>query len=153
MNDFEYNPNRISSHAGFRYGVTGGLIMVFVHLMLLLIFRGTNQGDLIAWFIAWFVYLMIGRMAAQAQYDCQQDGLDATRGVENAGQGAAMVTSFIIWGFIIVRAVFRDAVGYFIIAEPISLCVAIFVDVIIALGLGRWGGMMVANKYRISNDY
>ncbi|MCU0487116.1 MAG: hypothetical protein MUC85_13510, partial [Anaerolineales bacterium] len=69
--DSAYKPRRRST--GFRFGVSGGIIMVVVHLILLLIFRGTNGGDLLGWFLAWFVYFMVGRMAAQAQYDNQRD--------------------------------------------------------------------------------
>lgn len=151
--DYQRNPNNPFRHAGFRFGITGGVIMVIVHLMLLLIFRGTNQGDLIGWFIGWFVYVMIGRAAAQAHYNSRIDDPEPTRGVEGAGLGAAMITSLIVWFYIIARAVFREATGYyFIIADPVSLFCAIFIDMVIAMGLGRWAGNMVKNKYKIG-DY
>ena len=146
--DSDYKPRRRST--GFRFGVSGGIIMVVVHLILLLIFRGTNGGDLLGWFLAWFVYFMVGRMAAQAQYDNQRDEIQyPLRGVVDAGRGAAMVTCVIIWAFIIVRGVFRDAVGVFVFVEPVSLFFAIMVDFMIAMGLGSFGGKSVANKYRV----
>jgi len=156
MGDYYTDPEKkqnIFSHAGFRYGFIGGAIMVVVHLMLLLIFQGTNKGDLLAWFLAWFVYFMIGRTAAQAQYDQQQDELDSTQGVRAAGTGAAMVTSIIIWIFIIVRGIFRDAVGIFVIAEPVGIFCSITVDVIIAMAIGSWAGRTVEKKYTINHDY
>ena len=138
---------------GFRFGVAGGLIMVTVHLVLFLIFRGTNGGDLLAWFLAWFVYFIIGRMAAQAQYNNQRDDIEPTRGVKSAGTGAALVTSVIIWGFIIVRGVFRDAIGMFIIVDPVCLFFTIIIDVLIAMGLGSFGGSTIANKYRPHSNW
>jgi hypothetical protein len=136
---------------GFGYGISGGVIMVVVHLMLLLIFRGANNGDLLAWFLSWFVYFMVGRMAAQAQFISQKYSTLPLRGVESAGLGAGLVASLLIWGFIIVRGIFRDAVGIFIVVDPVGLFCAITVDIMIAMGLGRLGGKMVADKYRVSN--
>lgn len=145
-NDYGF-PRR--PHAGFQYGFSGGLIMIVVHIILLLIFSGTNNGDLLAFFIAWFVYWMVGRMAAQAHYDSQQDELEPLAGVRAAGMGAAMVTSIIIWVFLIVRGIFRDAIGIFVIADPIGIFCAISLDVFIAMAIGGWAGKTVENKYKI----
>ncbi len=141
--------NLPSKNKGFSYGIIGGLIMVVVHLMLLLIFQGTNQGDLLAFFLAWFVYVMIGRTAAEAHYKQRelQGQIEPCKGCAQAGQGAALITSLVTWSFIIVRAVFRDMVGYFIITDPLGLCVSIVIDVLIALGLGSWAGGTITRKY------
>ncbi len=127
--------------------------MVVIHLFLLLIFRGTNGGDILAWFLAWFVYFMVGRMAAQAQYNNQRDETYHLRGVESAGMGAALVAGVIIWGYIIVRGIFRDAIGITIIVDPVGLFCAILADILIAMGLGSLGGKTIANKYRIHDNY
>ena len=151
MDDYYTDPGRknIFRHSGFRYGLTGGVIMVVFHIVLLAIFQGTNQGDIIAWFTAWFVYFMVGRMAAQAHYQSQQENLEPLSGVKSAGSGAGLVTGIIIWIFIILRGVFRDALGMFIFVEPISLFCVITIDVIIAMAIGGWAGGLVERKYKI----
>ena len=146
-----FHPQRpsIFRHAGFRIGAVGGSVMWGVHLILLLIFQGTNQGDLLAWIIELFIYFFAGRAAAQRHYDAQRDEVDALRGVQGAGTGAALITSLLTWVFIIVRGIVRDASGFMVLVEPFGLFCMIIVDVLIALGLGSWAGKMVAKKYQI----
>ncbi len=145
--DFEKGKKNI--HAGFRYGFTGGIFMVVVHHILLLIFQGGNRGDWIAFLLGWVVYFFLGQSAAEAQYEQQKESLDATRGIQAAGVGAALVTSIIVWIYMIIRGIVRDAFGVFILAEPISLFCAITVEVLIAMAIGSWSGGMVDKKYRI----
>lgn len=157
MSDYyEYeneSQNNIFSHSGFQYGFVGGSVMIFIHIMLLLIFQGTNKGDLFAWFLAWFVYYFIGRAAAQNHYESQRESLNPTRGVQAAGTGAAMITSVLIWGYIIVRGIFRDALGVFIVVEPVGLFCTILIDILIAIGLGSWAGKSIEKKYTIDPSF
>ena len=139
-------------HTGFRLGLVGGLLMWGVHLILLLIFQGTNQGDFLAWGIQLFIYFLIGRAAAQKHYDDHIDQLDALRGVQGAGTGAALVTSILVWVFIILRGIVRDATGFMVLVDPIGLFCIVVIDVLIALGLGSWAGKTVVIKYQISYD-
>ena len=134
--------------AGFKYGVGGAILMIVVHLFFLLIFRGTNNGDLLAMFLSWFVYFMVGRGAAQSQYNSQRESINPLRGVKDAGLGAGLIASLIIWGYIIVRGVFRDVLGIPILSEPVGLFCSIVIDVAVAMGLGRLGGYTVEKKYR-----
>ena len=140
--DFEEDKKNI--HAGFRYGFIGGAIMIVAHLILLLIFQGGSGGDWIAFLLAWIVYFFLGQSAAEAQYEQQKESLDAPGGI-----GAALVTSLIVWIYVIIRGIVRDAFGVFILAEPISLFCAITLEVLIAMAIGSWSGGMVDKKYRI----
>jgi len=145
---FQSRRRNIFRHAGFRLGAVGGLLMWGIHLILLLIFQGTNQGDFLAWTIQLFVYFFMGRTAAQKHYDAQRDEVDALRGVQGAGTGAALVTSILVWVFIILRSIVRDAVGFMVLVDPIGLFCVMVVDVLIALGLGSWGGKTVVRKHQ-----
>lgn len=149
----ENSPKIRRRNMGFRYGISGGIIMVVIHLFLLLLFQGTNRGDLLALFLSWFVYFMVGRMAAQAQYNIQREDLQPLRGVGEAGRGASMVACVFIWGFIVVRGIFRDALGVFIIVNPVGLFVAMLVDFIIAMGIGGWAGKTILDKYRVNERW
>lgn len=140
----------IFRHPGFRMGFLGGFILVCVHLILLLLFRFTNQGDVLGWLLGWFVYFMIGRAAAQQKYDSQRDTMNPTGGVVAAGAGAALVTSVIVWIYVILRGVFRDYLGMFIIVEPISLFCVMVIDGLVAFGLGSAGGRSIARKYEVN---
>jgi len=148
--DFEEDKKNI--HAGFRYGFIGGAIMIVAHLILLLIFQGGSGGDWIAFLLAWIVYFFLGQSAAEAQYEQQKESLDATRGVRAAGVGAALVTSLIVWIYVIIRGIVRDAFGVFILAEPISLFCAITLEVLIAMAIGSWSGGMVEKRYKIDSE-
>lgn len=142
-----YGKSRGQRNAGFRVGFVAGWVMIALHVLLLLMFGLTNQGDIVAWITAWFVYYMAARSAAEQQYRSQINSLESLRGVQGAGVGGALITSLMVWGFIIARAVFRDAVGIRIVVDPISLyCVAV-VDILIAIGLGSAGGNAVVKKY------
>lgn len=157
MNYYGFDPvdplhPRQRVHTGFRLGAVGGLLMWGVYLVLLLIFQGGNQGDFLAWIIQLFVYFLIGRAAAQKHYDAQMDEIDALRGVQGAGTGAALVTSILVWVFIILRGIVRDAIGFMVLVEPVGLFCLVMIDVLIALGLGSWAGKTVVRKYQISFD-
>jgi hypothetical protein len=69
--------------------------------------------------------------------------------VKAAGLGAGLTASVLVWVYIIIRGVVRDAFGISIIVEPFSLCVGIFMDVVIAIALGAWGGNSIAKKYSV----
>lgn len=145
-----YGPRRrnIFQHAGFRVGAVGGLIMIAVHLFLLAINRGTNGGDGLAGLLQLGVYFFIAHNAAEQHHNVQRDSVDHLRGVQGAGVGAAVTTSILVWIYIIVRGVFRDAFGVTVIVEPVSLCFVIAFDVLAAIGIGSLGGGLVARKHR-----
>ena len=150
MNDYSYNPNspKRKINAGILIGLIAAAIMVFVQLFFLLIFTGTNTGDWIALGIQLFVYFFASQAAAQRQYNSQERDIDPLRGVRAAGIGAAITTSLLMWVYIIIRGVVRDALGIDVIIEPFSLFCMIVVDVLLAIGIGAWGGSIVVKKYR-----
>lgn len=155
MNDFgdPYAPkkNNIFLHAGFRFGLIGAVIAISINLALILIYSGDTRGDGIAWLFQLVIYFFISRSAAESQYNgnIRGGGFEHLRGVKGAGLGAGLITSVLVWAYIIIRGVIRDAFGIFILVEPFSLCIFIFTDVLIAIGLGAWGGASVAKKYGV----
>jgi len=153
MNDYSLDPipsKRRKIHAGFLVGMIAAMIMVAVQLFFLLIFLNTNNGDLIALGIQLVVYFLASQIAAQRHYDgnVSTNNIEPLAGVRAAGIGAAITTSLIMWGYIIVRGVVRDAMGITVTVEPFSLFCMIVVDVLLAIALGAWGGTIVVNKYK-----
>lgn len=153
MNDFNsdsYPPrkNNIFLHPGFTFGLIGATIAISFNLILILI-TGDVRGDVIAWFFQLVIYIFLPRNAAESQYNSniRQGGFEHLRGVQGAGVGAALTTSALVWAYIIIRGIIRDAFGIFVIVEPFSLCAGIVIDVLIAMGLGAAGGKAVAKKY------
>lgn len=134
-------------NAGFRVGMIGAVIMIVVHLFLLLINQGETNGDLLAWLLQLVVYFFAAQSAAQQQYDAQERSYEPLRGVQAAGVGAALTISFLVWVYIILRGVFRDAFGITIDMNPVWLYCMVVLDVLLALGLGSWGGHLVVKKY------
>jgi len=97
------------------------------------------------------VYFFASQAAAQRHYDTNisTNNIEPLAGVRAAGIGAAITTSLIMWFYIFVRGIVRDALGIQILIEPISLFFMIVVDVLLAIGLGAWGGTIVVNRYKI----
>lgn len=143
-----YDHKSRSINEGFRVGLVGGIFASLLHLLLPLFSQGAAWGELLAWVLQWFLYLVVARSAAQRQYDKQQMEFDPLNGVQGAGTGAALVTSILTWIFILIRAVVVKAMGDFVIVEPVSLYCIIVIDVLVALALGTWSGNSVAKKYR-----
>lgn len=145
----------IFSNPGFRFGFVGALIAILANLALILIFSGETSGDLIAWFLQVIVYFFISRSAAEAQYNQNQrrGEFEHLRGVRAAGLGAGLTTSVLVWLYIIIRGILRDAFGVFIFVEPVSLFCMIVVDVSIAMALGSQGGSAIARKYDAGTPY
>lgn len=149
MNDYDPHGYRRKRglHPSLKAGLVGGAVAISVNLMLFLINAGETNGDILAWLVALAVYFFAARNAAQMQYDARRDELDACRGVVGAGVGAAYITSALTWVYIIVRGVVRDAFGIFIVMDPFSAFCTIVIDVMVAGGLGAWGGRTIYNKY------
>jgi hypothetical protein len=154
MNDFLIDPskpNRKRLNAGIAVGLVAAAIMVVVHLFFLLIFNGENRGDLIALGIQLGVYFFASQVAAQRQYNNQERDIEPLRGVRAAGIGAAITTSLLMWCFIILRAIVRDALGIQIDPQTVTVFCMVIVDVLLAIGIGAWGGGIVEKKYKIKS--
>ena len=154
---FDPNSSRksnIFTNPGFRFGLFGAMLMIALNLLLLLIFGGDTRGDLLSWIIQLFIYFFFARVAAESQYSLNErwGDFEHLRGVQAAGIGSALVTSILMWIYIVIRGIVRDAFGMFIIVEPISLFCLVIVDVLIALGIGAWAGNSVVSKHRGYQD-
>lgn len=156
MSIFDANPGSsmeperrsIFSHSGFQVGLIGGILMVILHLAFLVVFQGTNTGDLIAWLIQLFLYFILGRVAANKEFRKLVGQGRELGGVQSAGLGAALVMSLIVWLFVIIRSIVRDDPGMFIITNPVGLFCAVVADILIALGLGSLSGKSVLKKQK-----
>ncbi len=140
----------IFHNAGFRVGIVCGLVIGILHLVIVIIInRPFSPEIIILWPIKLIVFYLGGYKAAQIQYENQRESVDALGGVQSAGSGAGLVTSLISWFFIFLGAFICDTMGQQVIVEPISLCMGIFLDVALAIGLGSLGEKRVVNRYKV----
>jgi len=160
MSGFGHEPDEsrkknVLTQPGFRFGFIGALVAISVNLFFLLIYSGDTRGDWISWIIQFVVYIFISRASAEAQYrENQMRGdLEHLRGVKAAGLGAGLITSILVWLYIIIRGVVRDAYGVFIAMDPFSFACLMMVDVSVAMAMGSWGGSAVAGKYSEDRSY
>jgi hypothetical protein len=146
MNYTELEPHK-RIHPGFTVGLAGGLVMMLISLAVFFMNGAETNGDLLVWFLQLVAYFFLGRIAAGQQAESQQHTYEPTRGIVGAAVGAALVTSIMMWIFIIVRGLVRDALGYFIVIEPFTFCGWIILDVSLALGIGGFAGRSVEKQY------
>jgi hypothetical protein len=151
MNYPELEPRK-RANPGFTVGFIGGLVMIFVSLAVFFMNGAETNGDLLVWFLQLAVYFFLGRIAAGQQAESQRHTYEPVRGIAGAGIGAALVASIMMWIFIILRGLVRDAMGLFIAIEPVTFCGWIILDISLALGIGGFAGRSVESQYR-SNPY
>ena len=139
-------------NTGFSTGLVGGLIMILVSLAVFFMLGGETDGDVFVWLLQLAVYFFVGRAAAGRQAEAQRQTYEPGRGVVGAGVGAPLTVSGMMWLFIIIRGIVRDAMGMTIQMEPVSFCGWIIVDVLLAIGIGGWTGRSVFNQEQ-ANPY
>jgi len=151
MNYPELEPRK-RPNPGFTVGLTGGLVMIAISLAVFFMNGAETNGDLLVWVLQLVAYFFLGRIAAQQQAEIQQHTYEPTRGIVGAGIGAPLVTSILMWIFLIIRDVVRDALGNIVLLEPITFCGRIIVDVLLAMGIGGFAGRSVEKQYH-TNPY
>lgn len=137
-------------NAGFATGLVGGLIMILVSLAVFFMLGADTVGDGFVWLIQLAVYFFVGRAAAGRQAEAQRHTYEPGRGVVGAGVGAPLTVSGMMWLFIIMRGLVRDAMGMTILMEPFTFCGWIIVDALLAIGIGSWSGRAVFNQEQAS---
>ena len=155
MSYYDLEPQKRSNifrHPGFQVGLVGGLIMILVSLAVFFMNGADTDGDVLVWFIQLIVYLFLARIAASRQADLQSRSFEPTRGIQSAGVGAPLITSLMMWSFIIIRGLVRDAMGMTIEIRPVSFCGWIVLDVILALVIGGVAGRSIVKQHE-SNPY
>jgi uncharacterized membrane protein len=149
MSYYDLEPRKRSNifrHTGFRVGFIGGILMILVSLAVFFMNGADTGGDLLVWIIQLLVYVLLARIAANRQADLQSQTYEPVRGVVGAAVGAPLTASVMMWIFIIVRGIVRDAAGMTIIIEPIMFCGWIIFDVLLALGIGGMIGRSVMRQ-------
>jgi hypothetical protein len=142
---YEIEPKR-RMNTGFSIGLTAGLVMILVSLAVFFMNGADTRGDVLVWIIQLVVYVFAGRMAASRQAEVMRHTYEPTRGVQGAGVGAPLTASIMMWIFIILRGIVRDAMGMTIMIEPVTFCGWIILDVLLALGIGSWAGRAVLKQ-------
>jgi len=137
-------------NAGFTVGLLAGLVMIIVSLAVFFMRGSETDGDVFVWLLQLAVYFFAGRMAADRQAEAQRHTYEPGRGVVGAGVGAPLTVSGMMWVFIIIRGLVRDAMGMTILMEPVTFCGWIILDVLLALGIGGWAGRAVFKQEQAS---
>lgn len=121
-----------------RIGIVAGVSLILLHIMAWLITQDVGTGDALGWLVSWLVLFMAARAAATRQREAQQSAIEPLQGTQAAGVGAALITIFILWLFIIIRNLSGSG-------DPFTNVWGILrlpVDLFLALGLGAWGGRL-----------
>jgi hypothetical protein len=147
MNDFDDSYSKRRHNPGFTIGFIGGLVMIVISLAVFFMNGADTDGDVLVWLIQLVVYFFLGRIAASQMAEMQQDSFEPTRGIVGAGVGAPLVAGIMMWIYIILRGVVRDAMGMYIVIEPVSFCGWVIIDVLLALGIGGIAGKTVQDRY------
>lgn len=146
--DFDEHPSR---NKGFSVGFVGGLIMIFVSLLVFFMNGARTNGDILVWVLQLLVYFFVGRTAAIQQAEAQENTYEPTKGIVGAGVGAPLIVAIMMWVFIIIRAFVRDAAGNFVFIEPLSFCGWIIIDVLLAIAIGRAAGSTIEKQYDLDH--
>jgi hypothetical protein len=137
-----------NTHLGFSYGFVGGVVLIIIHIIFLLLFRGKFIGYLFAVFIGWFIYYIVAITAAQRQANLSKFEVYPTNSKKSVGVGATLITSLMAWIFTFFRNLIQDAQGNQVLVEPCTLCFAIVADIAIALAIGAFAGNSIENQNR-----
>lgn len=132
------NPGPTPGSTALRVGIMAGINLILIHIMAWLITQDVGAGDVIGWLVGWFVVFMAARAAATKHYNAQRSAIEPLHGTQGAGIGAALITTFILWLFIIVRNLAGGGDSFANIWGVLRLPV----DLFLALGLGTWGGRL-----------
>jgi hypothetical protein len=139
--------DRKHTNAGVAVGFIASIIIVIIHVLIDMVNEGSSQGDFVLWFFQLLVYFFIGIIAGSNQYKKQINAMDSLQGIKEAGRGAAIIVSVILWVYIIVRSIALDDAGLFSsLGILFTLLFAIF-DFILAMGLGTLGATIIHKKY------
>jgi hypothetical protein len=149
MYDNFSTPGPKPGSTALRVGILAGIALILIHVAAWLVTEDVGTGDVIGWVVSWLVVFVAARTAADQQYRAQSDAIEPLQGVQGAGIGAALITTFILWLFITSRNLmgsgdaFTNAWG--ILRIP--------VDLFIALGLGAWGSRLQAHKDQVDKPF
>lgn len=136
----------IWSEPGLKVGVGAGILFGAVQIYMAHATAGVHY-----WLypLQWFGYLVAARIAAEMKYRAQQDDLDALVGVRLAGTGAAMVSSLLVWVMLMTYWLGVDLMPRnSVLFNPVLFFGLVVVDVLLAIGVGTYGGTMIEFKHR-----
>lgn len=139
--------DRKHTNSGITVGIIVSIIVLLIHVLIDMVNEGGSQGDFVLWFFQLLVYFFIGIIAGSNQHKKQINANDPLQGIKEAGRGAAIILSLIMWVYIIIRSIALDDSGLFnSFGIVFSLLFAIF-DFIMAIGLGTLGATIIHKKY------
>jgi hypothetical protein len=141
--------NEKRTNSGIAVGIIAGIIMVIIHVLIDMVNQGSSRGDFVLWFFQLFVYFFIGIIAGSHQHKNRMTTDESLEemGIKDAGRGAAMILSLVMWVYVIGRSIALDDPGMFnSFGVVFTLLFAIF-DFLLAMGLGTIGASIIHKKY------
>jgi hypothetical protein len=134
-------------NAGITVGIIASVIFLIIHVLIDMVNEGGTQGDFVLWFFQLLSYFFIGMIAGSSQHKNHADSNDPLYGIKEAGRGAAILISAILWVYIIIRSIALDDSGLFnSFGILFTLLFAVF-DFLMALALGTFGAGIIHKKY------
>jgi hypothetical protein len=136
-----------TGNASLSGGLIGFLIMVGAHLFAIFLGGGYNRWDFVVWLIQLAVYAFIANYAGEKQYQHTKDTYRSIKGVASAAAGAPVITSLMVWVFLLVRFFFLESYGRLVYLRGITIIFWIVVDVIMAFVIGNIVGKNVEKRH------
>ncbi len=136
-----------SKNYGISVGLTFSVIVLLIHAIVDWLNGGDSQGDSVLWILQAILYFTAALIAAGNQFNSQMHLDDSLFGVVEAGRGAPMIMSVVMWGYIIVRSLILDDAGMFGGSGVFPFCGFILLDFIVAFSFGHWGGTIIRKRH------
>ncbi len=132
---------------GISMGLTFSVIVLLIHAIVDWLNGGDSRGDSILWILQSILYFVAALVAASSQFNAQSHLDVPLFGVVEAGRGAPMIMSVVMWGYIIVRSLILDDAGMFGGSGVFPFCGFILLDFIVAFSFGHWGGTIIKKRH------
>ena len=136
-----------SGNASLSGGLIGFLLMVTIHLLAILLGGGYNRWDFAIWLIQLAVYAFIANYAGEKQYQQTKDTYRSIKGIASAAAGAPIITSLMVWVFLLVRYFFLENYGRLAYIRGIIVVLWIIVDLFMAFVIGNIVGKNVEKRH------
>jgi len=136
-----------SKSYGLPVGLTFSVIILLIHAVVDWLNSGNSQGDSVLWILQALLYFVAALIAASSQFNSQKHMDETLSGVIEAGRGAPMIMSGVMWGYIIVRSLILDDAGMFGGSGVFPFCGFILLDFVVAFSFGNWGGTIIRKRH------
>ena len=138
---------RKKSNASLSGGLVGFFVMILIHLLAIFIGNGYNRWDFIIWLIQLFLYFFVANFSGEKQYNLTKDTYRSVKGIASAATGATVITSIMVWLFLLIRYFILVNKGKFIYQSGVAIIFWVLIDLTMAFVIGNIVGRNVEKRH------